>query len=79
LLAFLISLMRATRPIHLVLLIFIIYLCNKKVLVAWLVGWLVGDYLLFRDFEPYVIVFMTMSVLDFPVIRDGQFTSPNNI
>jgi hypothetical protein len=82
-----------------------IYLHNKQVLVAWLVGWLVGDNLplrnfgpygiilinvcaaitvamvmLLRDYGPYGIIFMNVfTTLDFPIIRDRQFTSITHI
>jgi hypothetical protein len=43
------------------------------VLVGSLVGWLVGDHLLLRDFGPYGIIFMTVfRILDFSVILDGH-------
>jgi hypothetical protein len=38
------------------------YLYNKQMLVGSLVGWLVGDHLLLRDFGLYWIIFTTMCV-----------------
>jgi hypothetical protein len=38
--------------------------------------WLVGDYLLLRDFGPYGIFIMCVfTTLDFLVFLDGKFTS----
>jgi hypothetical protein len=34
---------------------------------------------LLREFEPYGIIFMAVTTLDFPVILDGQFISCLNI
>jgi hypothetical protein len=35
----------------------------QKFCACLLVAWLVGDYLLLRDFDPYVIIFMNVSVV----------------
>jgi hypothetical protein len=34
----------------------------------WLVGWLVGNHLLLRDFGPYVIIFMIMCGLTLSMV-----------